>query len=187
MKEKKALAPGCLLISKPLIGDGFFEQSIVYLTSHDDEGSLGFTLNKSSNLIAQDFIEDLLGKDTIYYGGPVEQDGLFFLHSFDNLPGALEVGNNLYLGGDFELFQQAFREQKEFEPNQPSPKLFLGYSGWSAGQLKTEIQQDTWIVLHPPLHVSPLEVEDKAWREMMKQLGGEFALWANAPEDPWMN
>src|SRR6056300_246779 len=115
MKEKKALAPGCLLISKPLIGDGFFEQSIVYLTSHDDEGSLGFTLNKSSNLIAQDFIENLLGKDTIYYGGPVEQDGLFFLHSFDNLPGALEVGNNLYLGGDFELFQQAFREQKEYE------------------------------------------------------------------------
>src|SRR6056300_1267574 len=122
MKEKKVPHSGCLLISKPLIGDGFFEQSVVYLTSHSPEGSLGFTLNKPSNLIAQDFTEDLIGKDTIFYGGPVEQDGLFYLHSFENLPGALEAGNGLYLGGDFELFQQVFREQKENKPHQPSAK-----------------------------------------------------------------
>ncbi|CAI8403123.1 MAG: Uncharacterised protein [Cryomorphaceae bacterium] len=187
MKEKKALAPGSLLISKPLIGDGFFEQSVVYLTSHDQEGSLGFTLNKSSSLIAGDVIEELEGRDPIYYGGPVEQDGLFYLHAYENIPGAAPVGNGLFLGGDFELFQQALRTARILSHDSPGPKLFLGYSGWSPGQLEQELRQDTWIVVPPPLDLHPLEIQDEAWREMMTRLGGEFALWANAPEDPLLN
>ena len=187
MKQKKSLTPGSLLISKPLIGDGFFEQSVVYLTNHTEEGSLGFTLNKESNLRAQDFIEDLNGIYPIYYGGPVEQDGLFFLHNYDALPGAASVGNGLYLGGDFELFQQMFRDARSSQRPSTPPKLFLGYSGWSPGQLEEEILNDTWIVVHPPLSVNPLKADLHAWREMMLKLGGEYKFWANAPEDPWMN
>ncbi len=55
-------AKGTLLISKPLIGDGFFEQSVVYLTEHNDEGTLGFTLNKESNLLCK-----LIGEQRCFY------------------------------------------------------------------------------------------------------------------------
>ena len=77
MQNKNRPQKGVLLISKPLIGDGFFEQSVVYLTAHDKDGSLGFALNKNSSLFAQDFMNQLPGEDPIYYGGPVEQDALF--------------------------------------------------------------------------------------------------------------
>ena len=56
MQNKNRPQEGTLLISRPLIGDGFFEQSVVYLTTHDQDGSMGFTLNKQSALIAQDFM-----------------------------------------------------------------------------------------------------------------------------------
>ena len=112
MEQTNTPKKGCILVSKPLINDGFFEQSVVYLTAHDAEGSLGFTLNKVSSLIAQDFIDEFSGRDTIFYGGPVEQDALFYLHGYDKLPGAVEVGNSLYLGCDFELFKVLYAEQK---------------------------------------------------------------------------
>ncbi|HAR22389.1 MAG TPA: transcriptional regulator, partial [Cryomorphaceae bacterium] len=66
-------------------------------------------------------------------------------------------------------------------------KFFLGYSGWAAGQLEEEISHGTWIVLTPPFEIEPLSMTNEAWRIYMKTLGGEFALWANAPDDPSMN
>jgi len=109
MQNKNRPQKGVLLISKPLIGDGFFEQSVVYLTSHDKDGSLGFTLNKNSSLLAQDFMTNHPGEDPIYYGGPVEQDALFYLHTMDTLSGAMHAGNGLYLGGDYTVLQEAIR------------------------------------------------------------------------------
>ncbi|MEZ7825651.1 MAG: YqgE/AlgH family protein [Schleiferiaceae bacterium] len=187
MKQKNAPSKGSLLISKPLIGDGFFEQSIVYLTEHNHEGSMGFALNKESLLLAQDFINDLEGKDAIVFGGPVEQDALFFLHSFDNLPGAKLINNDIYFGGDFDVFQEAFRTTQKHSIESRLPKLFLGYSGWSEGQLEREIADGTWIVVNPPLELDPLTVRKETWKEYMLDLGGNYALWANAPKDPLLN
>lgn len=187
MEQTNTPKKGCILVSKPLINDGFFEQSIVYLTAHDAEGSLGFTLNKASSLIAQDFIDEFTGRDTIYYGGPVEQDALFFLHGYDQLPGAVNVENGLYLGGDFETFKLLYAEQQKSSMPLPTPKFFLGYSGWSAGQLESELKEQTWIVLDPPFDIDPLTTTSNAWRVLMKKMGGKFALWANAPNDPMLN
>ena len=178
---------GSILVSKPLIADGFFEQSVVYLTAHDSDGSLGFTLNKPSSLLAQDFIEDLPGKDTVYFGGPVEQDALFFLHRQNDLQGAIHVGNSLYLGGDFDQFIKEYKNVRPEYSNSQTAKFFLGYSGWSPGQLEDEIKDDTWIVLDPPKGLNPLDASGNTWREYMVQLGGKYALWANAPEDPLLN
>jgi len=187
MEQTNTPKKGCLLVSKPLIDDGFFEQSVVYVTAHDKEGSLGFTLNKPSSLLAQDFIEEFSGKDTIYYGGPVEQDALFFLHGFDKLPGAIFVGNDLYLGGDFDLFKVLYTEQKEHGMPLPKPRFFLGYSGWSAGQLEVEIADGTWIIINPPITTELTGESGEVWRDLMKKLGGTYSLWANSPNDPLLN
>lgn len=187
MQNKNRPQKGALLISKPLIGDGFFEQSVVYLTTHDKDGSLGFTLNKNSSLFAQDFMNQLPGEDPIYFGGPVEQDALFYLHTMDTLAGAVPAGNGLYLGGDYLVLQEAIRTARALNLETARCKFFLGYSGWSEGQLEEEIKEGTWIVLTPPFEIEPLTLTTEAWRMYMKSLGGEFALWANAPEDPWMN
>lgn len=186
MEQTNTPTKGCILVSKPLINDGFFEQSVVYLTAHDSEGSLGFTLNKRSSLIAQDLIEEFPGRDTVYYGGPVEQDALFFMHGYDKLPGAVHVGNELYLGGDFELFKILYAEQKEKNMPLPQPKFFLGYSGWSPGQLEEELKNDTWIILKSS-DIDVMDYSEEVWREVMKKMGGKYTLWANAPNDPMLN
>ena len=187
MQNKNRPQEGTLLISRPLIGDGFFEQSVVYLTTHDQDGSMGFTLNKQSALIAQDFMNQLPGEDPIFYGGPVEGDALFYLHTLDTLNGAMPAGNGLFLGGDYTVLQDAIKTARELNLDSAKFKFFLGYSGWAAGQLEEEISHGTWIVLTPPFEIEPLSMTNEAWRKYMKTLGGEFALWANAPEDPWMN
>ena len=61
---------------------------------------------------------------TLALGGPVEQDALFYLHGYDKLPGAVEVVNSLYLGGDFELFKVLYAEQKELSMPLPQPSSF---------------------------------------------------------------
>ena len=187
MAAKYPLQTGTLLVSKPLIGDGFFEQSVIYLTEHNAEGSLGFTLNKVSSLMAQDLVDNLPGQDPIFYGGPVQQDALFFLHRFDSLKGARYAGNGLYLGGDFQLLQEALRTAKELDLKDRTCRFFLGYSGWSPGQLESELDQDTWVILKELPGIDPLEADQNVWRTVMRDLGGDYSLWANAPEDPWMN
>ena len=175
-------AKGTLLISKPLIGDGFFEQSVVYLTEHNHEGSLGFTLNKESNLLVKDLVGEFDRDTALMFGGPVEQDALFYLHEEQRIPNSTQVGNGLYLGGDFDVFQELI-----LQDSKTSFKAFLGYSGWAPGQLEAEISEGTWVVLHPPFDKKILTLTKDAWRTYMHTLGGEFRVWANAPEDPWMN
>jgi len=187
MQDNSTPKKGCILVSKPLIDDGFFEQSILYITAHDSEGSLGFALNKKSSLIVQDVLDGFSGRDPIYYGGPVEQDALFYLHSFDGIPGAMNVGNNLFLGGDFEIFKRRYVGHN-FNSNEiPRPKFFLGYSGWSEGQLIEELQHDTWLLVDSSRVIDPLSLSSNAWREYMRKMGGKYALWANSPTDPLLN
>ena len=85
------------------------------------------------------------------------------------------------------MLQEAIRTARALNLETARCKFFLGYSGWSEGQLEEEIKEGTWIVLTPPFEIEPLTLTTEAWRMYMKSLGGEFALWANAPEDPWMN
>lgn len=187
MGSKDAVISGTVLISKPLIGDGFFEQSVIYITEHSETGTLGFTLNKPSLIYVQDIIEEIPGEDFLNFGGPVEQDALFFLHDIDTLKDSYPVGGGLYLGGDFDALKDIIKTARDLEVEPFKCRFFLGYSGWSPGQLQEEIEGNTWIVLNPPMDFNPLELDSDAWRDQMKKLGGEYTIWANTPEDPLLN
>jgi putative transcriptional regulator len=184
----KILTPkkGTLLISQPLIGDGFFEQSVIVLTNHGNFGTMGFSLNKKSSLFIRDVFEDFPVQTPLYFGGPVEPDSLFFLHLFEGLPNSKEVAPGLFMGGSFEGLKERLSHQ-HWDTNHPSVKLFLGYSGWSVGQLAEEIADKTWIVESIRENQELLTMNDKGWRDQMKNLGGTYSLWANAPEDPVLN
>ena len=137
--------------------------------------------------MVQDVLEGYLGNDCIYYGGPVEQDALFYLHGFEGIPGAMNVGNNLFLGGDFDIFKRHYLKQNFNSDEIQRPMFFLGYSGWSEGQLVEELQSDTWLLVDSSKVLDPLNLSSNAWREYMKKMGGKYALWANSPTDPLLN
>ena len=73
---------GHLLIAEPsILGDLSFNRSVVLLAEHNEEGSVGFILNKPLSYTINDLIPEIDAKFTIYNGGPVEQDNLYFIHS----------------------------------------------------------------------------------------------------------
>ena len=144
-------AQGSILISEPFLQDAYFQRSVVLLVEHTQEGSMGFVLNKKTELSVNTFFADLQGfpEMPIYLGGPVSANRLFFIHSLGDLiiPNSLKINDHLYFDGDFSALIHYIQNG---HPVDGKVKFFLGYSGWQEGQLHNEIDQNSWVVsMHP--------------------------------------
>ncbi|MCF7561875.1 YqgE/AlgH family protein [Sabulilitoribacter multivorans] len=178
---------GNLLIAKPsIIGDVSFNRSIVLLADHNDEGSIGFILNKPLNYTINDLIPEVEATFKVYNGGPVEQDNLYFIHKIPHLiPESIEISLGIYWGGDFskvaELIQNNTIKENDI-------RFFLGYSGWESTQLENELKASTWLVTENIYKNEIIEKDyESFWKEKMLELGGEYSIWSNAPENPSYN
>ncbi len=179
---------GHLLIAEPsVLGDVSFNRSVILLANHNNEGSVGFILNKPLDVTLCDLIEGLDSCDIpIYNGGPVEQDNIYFIHTVPELlEGSQEISGGIYWGGDFERAMDLILNNKI---STDSIKFFLGYSGWGSHQLEDELEDHTWVVQKNSSQVELLKMNDQAfWREKIKELGGSYLIWSNAPENPQCN
>ncbi len=176
---------GTLLISEPFSNDAYFKRSVVLLTLNDEEGSVGFILNKHVELSLSDLFEedfDFDGKVSI--GGPVSIDRIDFLHTMGEIiPGSRHVVDNIYWGGDFNVVLKMLRS-RSLDENQI--RFFIGYSGWSKGQLDREIENDYWLVTQPDTS-SIMSIDKFYWKNTLKRLGPKYEVWLNIPEDPVLN
>ena len=179
---------GDLLISAPFLKDFYFARSVILMIENNDEGSMGIVLNKSfSNLMTlNEVIPELASLPPIplYKGGPVERKTLFYLHSFSELKDALPLGNGLYVNGDFE---QMKRYLLCGGSTQGYIRFFMGYTGWQKGQLKQEIETNTWII-NKDSHLDLLNKNLRdLWKESLCDMGGKYAVWSHYPKYPIMN
>ena len=178
-------AKGRLLISAPFLND-IFKRSVIYLTEHNDEGSIGFIVNKPLKLKAGDVIEDLPGFEApVFLGGPVQQEMLNFIHrAGDQIDGGYEIGNGLFWGGNFETVK-ILASSGSLNPS--DFRFYMGYAGWSPGQLEGEMNYDSWIVTED--HKSRIfdENMDSLWSDLLRDMGGEFKIISTFPEDPSVN
>jgi putative transcriptional regulator len=184
---KKLIEKGVLLIAEPsLLGDSSFNRSVILIADHNQDGSVGFILNKPLEYTVNDLVPDLEAYFTIFNGGPVEQDNLYFIHNIpDLIPNSIEISNGIFWGGDFELTKTLINENKI---NSDNIRFFLGYTGWAANQLEEELEQKSWIVLKNIHNKEILEkASDNFWKEKLLTLGGEYLIWSNAPENPILN
>lgn len=179
-------AKGKILIAEPLLGDPNFDRTIVLLADHNDDGSVGFVLNRPVDVEFDELVLDFPSFEAdIFEGGPVQGDNLFFLHSKGELiPGSEEIMEGVYWGGDLEILKEMIALEM-VGPN--DIKFFLGYSGWSGGQLHDELEQKSWLVAESSASLVFESDIDSLWSTIMKQLGGDYALWHNAPLDPNLN
>jgi len=184
-----ALPPtkGHLLIAEPsIIGDISFNRSVILLADHTNEGTIGFILNKPLDYTLADFIPETASEIKVYNGGPVEQDNLYFIHTVpDLIENSTEIAHGIYWGGNFEAVLREIGNQNITDSN---IQFFLGYSGWDAFQLDEELESNTWVVKENNHKAGIIKNGRQAmWRNHMIELGGEYPIWSNAPENPSYN
>lgn len=181
------LKKGQLLLAEPSIfGDVSFNRSVVLLADHNKDGSVGFILNKPLEYSINDLLPEINSSFKIYNGGPVEQDNLYFIHTVPELiTNSIEISNGIFWGGDFELTKNLINEGKITKED---IRFFLGYSGWSANQLEDELNANSWIITHNKHHSEILKKSSlHFWKEKISELGGDYLIWSNAPENPVLN
>jgi len=183
LKPKK----GKLLIAEPsLTGDVSFNRSVVLIAEHNEEGSVGFILNKPLDYDISDLVNEILIPFPVFNGGPVEQDNLYFIHKVPHLINeSVEISDGIFWGGDFDA-TIALINKGVITPR--DIRFFLGYSGWSSLQLDQELDSKSWIVVKNLYNSEIIEKSSNSfWKEKMMELGGDYLLWSNAPENPSLN
>lgn len=178
---------GNLLIAEPsIIGDMSFNRAVILLADHNALGSVGFILNKPLDYNLKDLIDGTDSDFTVYNGGPVEQDNLYFIHkSPDLIPNSIEISNGIFWGGDFDVVLELINTDQISEDD---IRFFLGYSGWAEQQLDDELESKAWVVTE---NIYDKDIIAKSchtfWRDKMLELGGNYSIWSNAPENPSYN
>jgi putative transcriptional regulator len=167
------LAPGFLL-APPSLADPNFDGSVVLLAAHQDDGAMGFVINRPSSLHLHFLLTDLEIVPTVadrlaLVGGPVNDYAGFVL--YEHLPGlpladGIALSSTIGVTPSLDLLQRAATGQLpgRFE-------LLLGYAGWGPGQLDDELAGGTW--LHAPFDAELLfDVPlSKRWDETYERLG----------------
>ena len=175
---------GCLLVALPPLLDPNFRRAILFLIKHDpSEGAIGVILNRPQGShipdlegdVADYSIPEELGKVPVFEGGPVEKDQLILAR--------------MIVTESATRFEALGREDCDPFGEIPDGELraFVGYAGWSAGQLEREIADKSWITLPPTPELltasASIEAGAKLWQGIMKSLGPWFHLMALAPDD----
>lgn len=178
---------GSLLIAEPFLQDASFARTVILLIEHAEGGSMGLVLNRPSPMNTHDVTNALMGAKEfpIYLGGPVGSDLLFCLHTFSEMPGAVQITDELWLNGDLECMPDYLNQEGVYDWD---ARFFVGYSGWEAGQLEQEIANDSWLVGQSDwFDVMRTSRTQGLWKRSMNRLGGKYALWARFPQNPMLN
>jgi putative transcriptional regulator len=177
---------GRLLVATPPLTDPNFDRTVVLLLEHGDEGALGIVLNRPTDATLSSVLPEweILASEpeVVFSGGPVATEAIIALArgGHDTAPGwvsVLDEIGTIDVGGDpgdlgFPLH---------------ALRIFVGYAGWSPGQLEAEIEQDAWFVVNTrpddPFATDP----EHLWRDVLRRQRGKVAMFANHPEDPTVN
>lgn len=177
---------GKLLISEPFMVDAHFKRSVVYIVEHDDEGTIGFVLNKPLDVKMQHVVRDFPHIDTtVGYGGPVGEDTLHFVHNVgDILMNSIPVSESLCWSGDFDQLQDLIREGAVTPDN---VLFFIGYSGWDVGQLDDELKRGAWIVAEASDNQIIKGNYEDFWKDVLKPMGTNYDIISQMPDSPNYN
>ncbi len=177
---------GRVLISEPFLLDNYFKRSIVFLTEHNNEGTIGFVLNKPVDVSIEELLEDFPKMDVSFsLGGPVSTNTLHFIHTLgDIIPNSIHVKDDIFWGGNFEVVEKLIISGK-IKENQI--RFFLGYSGWRPNQLDDELEDNAWVVTEIPSEEIMSTNNEYFWNKMLRKMGAKYEMWSNFPENPEMN
>jgi putative transcriptional regulator len=184
---------GRLLVATPVLDDPNFRRGVVLVVEHDpQEGTLGVVLNRPTDVpvdrVLPPWATLVTGPSVVFQGGPVALDSALALarvpgqedplgwRALDGVPALSRLGL-VDLDAPPEVLAA---EVTEF-------RVFAGYAGWSAGQLRSEIEEGAWFVLPSEPHDVFIADPERLWRQVLRRQGGELAIVATFPDDPGLN
>ena len=176
---------GNLLIASPSILDPNFRRTVVLVTAHTDEGAVGVILNRCSEATVADAVPQLAPvvavEDFVFFGGPVNPEGVSVLAEFDD-PG--DAGVVVLEDVGFVALNEALNDEP---PGLQRTRVFAGVAGWGPDQLDGEFDREDWI-LEPagPNDIFTNEPE-ALWSDLLRRKGGRYELVARMPIDPSLN
>lgn len=177
---------GDILLSEPFLNDPYFGRKAVLLCENNESGSFGLVLNNIIEMDITEVISDFPDSSAkVSLGGPVSRSNLFFLHTSEEISDSQKVIDGIYLGGDFEELKKMIQEN----PSSVKYRLFIGYSGWSDGQLQDEIKTRSWFVTNAEKDqiMDTSGANEEYWKNLIKNMGDGYDHIAQAPIDPNLN
>ena len=187
--RNKRYGKGSLLIANPVLPDPNFSRTVILLCNHNEQGSFGLVINRTTKLKAPDLFSnvDILNtyNKKIYLGGPVSQSMVFFLcRSSCGISEFDEICPGVYLGNSLETLQEFYPKIENPEQN---IRFYLGYSGWSGGQLAEEMEQNSWLIQNSGEQFVFFDSEAMIWPEVINSLGEKYKYLIKAPVNPQWN
>ena len=187
MKERRTARPsrplaGQLLLAHPMLRDPNFRRTVILLSAHGDDGAMGVVLNRPLGRqlaeVNPEFALGPLAGVPLYTGGPVDPEQL------------------ILVAWQWLRTESAFQLHFGLEPARATELIgapgltvrgFLGYSGWSRGQLENELKHDAWVV--STVEESLFEDGEGVglWRALLASVDPDLKLLADEPDDPTVN
>lgn len=177
---------GKLLVASPKLDDPNFARTVIYIGMHDENGAFGLVLNRVLAIDVSDHLQGwgdaVCAPAVLFNGGPVEPSGVLGLaRTLDEPgPGWSEMAGG---AGLVDMSMPA----AETAPRLAHLRMFLGYSGWGAGQLEHEVRAEGWFVV--PLEDGDLFTSEpeRLWQKVLRRQPGKLAMFAYFPDDPTRN
>lgn len=168
------------MLAHPVMRDPNFRRTVILMSAHTPDGAMGVVLNrplgKHLGELNGDFALGALASVPIFSGGPVQTEQVLLVAWQPH-----EEGFRLHFGVEPDRATQLATEDGT------QLRAFLGYSGWTGGQLENELKQNTWIVTDVPAELLTHTADKTLWRSVLGSLGEEWRLLAEEPEDTSLN
>lgn len=158
---------GHLLVASPQLLDPNFARALVLLVEHNDEGAFGVVVNRPVGKTLQELWREVgsspcHSRQPIYLGGPVPGP-LLALHNRPGLAEAEPAPGVFFAAKKQHLDSLVLTED-------PAYKIFIGHSGWGAGQLENELREGAWRTL-PASAELVFSTDDDLWEAVFRQIG----------------
>ncbi len=178
---KAKIKSGTILLAQPFMLDPNFKRSAVLVCEHNEEGTVGFILNKKLDMKVDELISEFPEFEApVFFGGPVQTDTIHYVHNVGELlDESRPVSRGVWWGGDFDKLKFLMSSQLITPAN---IRFFVGYSGWSEGQLQEELDLGSWVVANMHSNYLFKSKPTDLWQQIMSNKGDSYSVIATMPD-----
>ena len=167
------------LIAMPAMTDSNFAQTVTFIWEHNSDGALGIIINRPLQMNLLDVFEQLkmptapgvFGRQSVLQGGPVQTDRGFVVHQVGgHWEHTRRISPRLQVTTSPDILNAMARGS-----GPDTALVALGYAGWSAGQLETELAQNAWLTAPCDERILFDTPYEDRWRAAGRLLGIDLA------------